>query len=1038
MTNHASQNYFWPMTKYSKVSFVKERKLASRAYGPIWMIVYAILWSMFTENKIGEYENAMLLVVGVCVHAGLYISTRWSLWWRMLLDMENVANSQTASHAYCISDYEERSLSVIHSESTGRRFIEKDFVKMHLNEKSDEFERTEMPTRESLSFYCASTGLKDVKGRVRETMEIPVPSFFDLFKEHVVEPFFVFQLFCVLLWLMDEYWSYALMTLVMLVMLESQMVHRRIRDLKELRSVRPSVVLVQVKRDGKWISTTSDLVFPGDLISLADPQTPIPCDMVLVGGSALVNEEMLTGESVPVLKEALLPSDETVLDIEGLNRASVLFAGSQLVAVRGSKLIGFVLRTGFETAQGNLLVTILNASKTRVTASSKEAYQFIGVLVSVALVAAGYVVWASAGSGRSRFKLFLSVSHILTSVIPPEFPITLSLTVTLALAHLVRHQVFCTEPFRIPSAGRITHCALDKTGTLTSSAMVLDQVIEGEVEDCVSSESISGESKPMSSKSPSLITSSTTLAICQSLIRVRGEWVGDPLEQAVVKRLEESFSFFENSVSTKNGQTWKTQHRFPFASNLQRMSVVASTGHTKHLFLKGSPESVAQCLRVVPDGYHEKSRELAGKGLRVLALAERSCEMDDGLARREEAESNCRFVGFAAFNYTIKPGTVRTISALQNCGYKCVMITGDHPLTALHVAKQVGILTSADMPILDGVSVEDLDGSSELCVSGDPTPAIAGGLTSRVVVWARASPEHKRQIVQALNSEGRVCLFCGDGTNDVPALKEAAVGIALMARGSSGSVGSNGRQVDESLTSLVSSHASIAAPFAYRGDSTIKCLSLLVRSGRASLALVIQMYKILAVNSLITAFCLSILTIRGVKLGDTQTVVEALFMSVLSFLVSRVPPAKSLPSKPTSPTVSVFEPAVLASIFLQALLHVALMWLGQPATLPDPSFIDSKFEPSPSNSAAFIQLFAAHLVASVANFEGPPSLPTLPRVVKQMVVVGLGILGLVCSELIPSLNEFLELAPNAGGGRVGLLVIAHCLGGWFIARIVRK
>merc|ERR1711935_1318310 len=140
--------------------------------------------------------------------------------------------------------------------------------------------------------------------------------------------------------------------------------------------------------------------------------------------------------------------------------------------------VGYVLRTGFDTTQGKLCRTILFSAE-RVTVSSKDAYYFLAILVVFALGACGYVLYdglilSKERPGeelRSTFKLFLAVSHILTSVVPPEFPIMLSLAVNLSLVALIRKRIFCTEPFRVPLAGKIQTACFDKTGTLTSDSM---------------------------------------------------------------------------------------------------------------------------------------------------------------------------------------------------------------------------------------------------------------------------------------------------------------------------------------------------------------------------------------------------------------------------------------------------------------------------------------------------------------------------------------------------------------------------------------
>jgi cation-transporting ATPase 13A1 len=377
------------------------------------------------------------------------------------------------------------------------------------------------------------------------------------------------------------------------------------------------------------------------------------------------------------------------------------------------------------------------------------------------------------------------------------------------------------------------------------------------------------------------------------------------------------------------------------------------------------------------------------------------------------------------------------------------MVTGDHLLTAIHVAKQVGILKDPDYVVVRGVDGLTENRGKILCVEGDPSAVISAGLADRVAVWARATPQHKQDIVAGLSLGKKLCLFCGDGTNDVAALKQAGVGVALMTSSptTQSAISQKLRKtgiVGDSSLPAKPGDASIAAPFAYHGD-TIRCVPLLVRSGRAALALMIQNYKILAVNSLITAFCLSVLTLRGVKLGDSQTAVEALLLSILSFMFSRCPPAKSLPvdNGKFKPVKSVFQSSVMVSIFGQALLHLVLLAYGQFMVTPTDSALidlDKKFEPNIGNTVAFLQLWSAHLSSTIANFEGPPSLPSLSSSHPVMVLI-IGMIStilLLAGGLLPGdLLELVDIEPAIAQDLVKL-VLAHIGGGLLIGVGIRK
>jgi cation-transporting ATPase 13A1 len=293
-----------------------------------------------------------------------------------------------------------------------------------------------------------------------------------------------------------------------------------------------------------WIDVPVTELLPGDILSLCkgENESAVPCDALLLRGSMVVNEAALTGESVPQMKEGAAAEGaaaEVALDVEKTHRVHMLYGGTTIMqhnspAAEGGGLtapdggcICYCVRTGFSSSEGKL-VRMIEFSQEQVLTDAKEVLALLSLLLFFALIASGHVLQKGLKEGkRSQYELILRCVLILTSVVPPELPMQTAVAVNAAVFALFRAQVFCTEPFRIPFAGKIEYCLFDKTGTLTTDKLVCAGTWVPGLDPC-------GEPSSLNKTSAGC---ATVLGTCHALVQVGEKVMGDPVEMASLQAL---------------------------------------------------------------------------------------------------------------------------------------------------------------------------------------------------------------------------------------------------------------------------------------------------------------------------------------------------------------------------------------------------------------------------------------------------------------------------------------------------------------------
>lgn len=830
----------------------------------------------------------------------------------------------------------------------------------------------------------------------RNILDIRQPSVRKLLIDEVLHPFYIFQVFSIILWAFDDYLYYATAIFVVSIASVSEALVATRKTLARLSEIAHQDVEMRVLRSGFWTTINSSDLVPGDVYELSDPNLSLlPCDSVLLSGDCIVNESILTGESVPVSK---IPADDEALQRlvqsgPGVISKNFLYCGTRIIRVRKPAVshqgdefeaaLAMAARTGFQTTKGALLRSMM-FPKPSGFKFYRDSFRYIGVMGLIAMV--GFLVSAInfIKMGLSPYLIVVRALDLITIVVPPALPATLTIGTNISLSRLRQKSIFCITPSRVNVGGRIDIVCFDKTGTLTEDGLdVLGvRIFDGKF----------GELVEDASELPSDSIIVETLATCHELRSVDGELIGDPLDIKMFEFSKWKFTEDEHHRQSTNPDGSVTLHvakQFDFVSQLRRASVVVSGRRGTAVLVKGAPEVMRTICspQSLPPDYDEVLHEYTHRGYRVIAFAYRLLDSFSDYSR-EELESNLTFAGFIVFENKLKETTTRIIEELDAARLRTVMCTGDNLLTAVCVGRECAIIKEGvsvyaphftDGPdgaikwecvddakrVLDPVTLESYNGENyTLAITGDVFRCVLEeGNTEqihqmliRASIYARMSPDEKHELICRLQAIDYTTCFCGDGANDCGALKEADVGISLS-----------------------EAEASVAAPFTSRVFD-ISCVPTVIREGRCALNTSFSCFKYMSMYSAIQFLSVSILYSYGSNIGDFQFLWIDLFLIVplAVFMAWSEPSSKLGRKRPTAKLVSrkVLVP-LIGMIVISAFFQVVAWKYGrrQPwyvAPVPgDNDNLKSTDNTALFESSSFQYIFVAWILCEGAPFRKP-------------------------------------------------------------------
>ncbi|WP_242083880.1 cation-translocating P-type ATPase [Aestuariivivens sediminis] len=560
---------------------------------------------------------------------------------------------------------------------------------------------------------------------------------FGIAMEVFKEPMFLLLIACGVLYIIlgDVNEGVILLSTIFIIIFitfyQYQKTEKALNALKNLSSPRALVL-----RDGKEIRIAGREVVPDDIVILNEGDR-IPADGVLFDTVNLtVDESILTGESVPVIKSSQIDPSNTIGHV---------FSGTLVVQGKGYAKI---FATGLRTRFGEIGCTLLNIEQqeTRLHNEMKSLIRnlfILGAILSVVVIIVFYWV-----RGNFIHSLLNGLANAM-AILPEEFPVVLTVFLALGAWRLSKINVLTRKPSAIETLGSATVLCSDKTGTITQNKMEVSVVYDGD----------NSFFKDSFSENKTQILEIINYA----------HWAS---QENPIDPMEKAFYNTHQLLNENSNTPYKLQKEYSLSKSVLAMTRVLknTANHETLVASKGAPETIFKLCHLNPQEskkYLNIVESYAEKGYRVIAVAKAT--MKSTALPNSQIHFAFKFLGLIGLEDPIRPEVPQAIKECHDAGVKVIMITGDFPTTARSIAKQIGL--NVDHNLITGGDLDTL--------SDDQLQKII----SNISIFARVVPKQKLRIVQALQNNNEIVAMTGDGVNDAPALKAANIGIAMGNKG---------------------------------------------------------------------------------------------------------------------------------------------------------------------------------------------------------------------------------------------------------------
>ena len=664
--------------------------------------------------------------------------------------------------------------------------------------------------------------------------------------------------------------------------LQESKAEKAIEALQEISSATSKVI-----RDGKQISIKSEDLVVGDIIIL-EAGDSVPADARIIECASMkVEEAALTGESVPANKQAEVLKAQTNGDVSLGDRKNMVFMGSTVVYGRGKAV---VVATGMDTEMGKIADALSKAQdgKTPLQMKLAQLSKYLTfIVIGISIVIFG-IELIKAGDGGIQFSEVISPFMLAVSLAVAAIPEGLATVVTIVLSIGVTNMSKRNAIIRKLTAVETLGCAQiicsDKTGTLTQNKMT---VVEHYGND------------------EKMLANAMSLCSDAEFDVEENDAIGEPTECALVN--------YAQKVEMPKNEQKKINVRIgeiPFDSMRKMMTTVHKNSDGKIIqFTKGAPdEIIRRCTKIWENGEvvaltPEKreaalnmNKNMADRALRVLAASLKYLDAELGVYESESVENDLCFVGLVGMIDPVRPEVKPAIDECISAGIRPIMITGDHKDTAVAIAMQLGIITSAEQAItgaeLDSISDEEFETAVE-----------------KYSVYARVQPEHKTRIVQAWQKKGKITAMTGDGVNDAPSIKNADIGVGM---------GITGTDVTKNVADMI------------LADDNFATIVAAVGEGRRIYDNIRKSIQFLLASNLSEVFTIFIATLFAIGTGHVFEAVHLLFINLITDSLPAIALGMEKPEKdvmnrnPRNPKENIFAGGLGVGVIYQGVLVAAI------------------------------------------------------------------------------------------------------------------